>query len=380
MSAKVINQPTHTFRGHGKSSLLAFEKYVSDVTVWDGVTNEPMISINGIRAAPLDVSNAEQMRKLCHSVQWKPDLDLISSSSFSDVILLTEAENVKYKRWINRFQLATLLQVTDALEELQNFKSDDFQGHFRKYFDWMRQLEAWLKADEITSIKLSEWEKYASNRALKANLYEEVQGHNSEGTLAIRMGSNILKVLKGEVDPLYLMFGQDDLLDHVYQQVVQLGDLPAFQKAYLEIVRHNSTDLSILEVGAGTGSSTKAILESLAPVSSSDKSRTSSSIRDYTFTDISSGFLDKAKEKFKDYRDIMDFKTLNIEKDPVAQGFELAYYDFVVAGNVVHATADLRNTLANVQKLLKPGAKLILCEGIRQDFLWSGLSFGQLPG
>ena len=380
MSAEITNQPSHTFRGYGKSSLLAYDKYVSDVAVWDGLTNEPMLSIKGIRATPLDFANVEQARKLCHSIQWQPDSDLLTTSSFSDVVLVTEAENVNYKQWINRFQLATLLQVTDALQELQNFGPDDFQGHYRNYFNWMKQLETWLKADQITGIKLGEWEDYGSNSGLKADLYRSVDGHNADGRLAIRMGSNIVKVLKGEVDPLHLMFAQDDLLDQVYEQVVKLGNLPAFQQAYLELVSHNSTNLDILEVGAGTGSSTKGILESLAPVFSSTQSKALSKIRNYTFTDISSGFFDKAKEKFKDHRDIMDFKMLNIEKDIVAQGFELASYDFVVAGNVIHATANLRKTLGNVQQLLKPGGKLILLEGIRQDFLWSGLSFGQLPG
>src|SRR5580704_3403085 len=141
----------------------------------------------------------------------------------------------------------------------------------------------------------------------------------------------------------------------------------------------NCTNLNILEIGAGTGSSTSAMLESLSPIPT-DGSDAISSIGKYTFTDISSAFFEKAREKFRPHGDIMEFKILDAEKDVIKQGFKSATYDVIVAGNVVHATADLRRTLGNLRKLLKPGGRLILHEGVRQDFFWSAISFGQLPG
>ncbi|KFY28180.1 hypothetical protein V491_00592, partial [Pseudogymnoascus sp. VKM F-3775] len=134
----------------------------------------------------------------------------------------------------------------------------------------------------------------------------------------------------------------------------------------------------ILEVGAGTGSSTAAMLDGLSQ--SSDGEKMTSRIETYTFTDVSSGFFEKAQEKFKAHKNILEYRTLNVEKDVSGQGFELKSYDFIVAGNVIHATADIKKSLTNLQRLLKPGGKLILHEGIRQDYLWSGISFGQLPG
>ncbi|KAL3426455.1 beta-ketoacyl synthase domain-containing protein [Phlyctema vagabunda] len=243
----------------------------------------------------------------------------------------------------------------------------------------MKFLKSELEADHISGMSWNQWQEYDSDPVMKAKLYEDLRAHNADGQLAIRMGSNICKVLRKEVDPLQLMFGQDELLDQVYEQVVKLGDLPVLQKIYLGIVRHNSTNLNILEVGAGTGSSTAAMLDGL-DMAQNDGQPRQSCISKYTFTDVSAGFFEKAKEKFKNYRHIMEFKTLNAEKDIITQGFEAGSYDFVVAGNVIHATANLRKTLSIIQKLLKPGGKLILQEGIRQDFLWSGLSFGQLPG
>lgn len=380
ISGQVDNNPSHTFRGHGKSTFLAYDKYQSDIMVWDGVTDEARISIKGIRASPLESidSGPGESRKLCHNIEWGLDSDLLSPASFPDIVHVSNEDNLDYKYWINRFQLATLLRVTDGLSALGDFNADVLEGHFLKYWNWMKQLEEWLHADQISGMKFSEWTEYNNDPSLKAKLFEEVAAHNADGELAMRMGSNIPAVLRKEVDPLHLMFGQDDLLNHVYEQVVKLGDLPNLQKAYLEIVAYNSTNLRILEVGAGTGSSTAAMLDGLSQ--SSDSGKMTSKIETYTFTDVSSGFFEKAQEKFKAHKNILEYRTLNVEKDVSGQGFALKTYDFIVAGNVIHATADIKKSLTNLQQLLKPGGKLILHEGIRQDYLWSGISFGQLPG
>ncbi|KAJ3552237.1 hypothetical protein NPX13_g11163 [Xylaria arbuscula] len=58
----------------------------------------------------------------------------------------------------------------------------------------------------------------------------------------------------------------------------------------------------------------------------------------------------------------MDFKVLNVENEPAAQGFEEGTYDVVVAFQVLHATSKISTTLANARRLLKPGGKLIVTE------------------
>jgi SAM-dependent methyltransferase len=382
ISSHISSEPGHILKCHGKSTLLAYDKYQSEVSVWDGITGDPRISIKGVRATPLESleSSSKPVRKLCHNIEWGADLELLTPKAFTNVALMSGESNEEYRTWISKFQLATLLQVTHALEDLEGFDESELEGHYKKYHNWMKQLKEWLQNDQVSGIRYADWLKYDRDAELKTELFRQVEAHNADGALMIRMGSNISNVLRKKVDPLHLMFGQDDLLDQVYAQVVKLGDLPAYQEAYLDIVKHNSTNLKILEVGAGTGSSTAAVLEAFASPSGATIGDTPSCIAKYTFTDISASFFEKAKTKFKDYAQFMDFKLFNAEKDPGAQGFDLTSYDFVVAGNVVHATEDLRKTLGAIRKLLKPNGKLILHEGIRQDFLWSGLSFGQLPG
>ena len=121
----------------------------------------------------------------------------------------------------------------------------------------------------------------------------------------------------------------------------------------------------ILEIGAGTGASTAAILP-LLPAGTS-----------YLFTDLSTLFTRRASERFA----VPGFATglLDIERDPAAQGLADQRFDVVVAANVLHATADLAATLGHARSLLAPGGALVLLEGTAPR-RWIDLVFGLTEG
>ena len=99
----------------------------------------------------------------------------------------------------------------------------------------------------------------------------------------------------------------------------------------------------------------------------------------YDFTDISSGFFEAAQEKFKAWKDLTKYKKLDIEQDPLKQGFEGGSYDLIIACQVLHATKSMHNTMDNVRKLLKPGGKVLLIK-TTQDQRDVQFAFGLLPG
>ncbi|MEM9568354.1 MAG: SDR family NAD(P)-dependent oxidoreductase [Cyanobacteria bacterium P01_E01_bin.34] len=123
----------------------------------------------------------------------------------------------------------------------------------------------------------------------------------------------------------------------------------------------------ILEVGAGTGGTTANLLPRLPEHQ-----------LEYTFTDISQAFLSQAQAQFGD-RDWMQYRLLDVEVAPQTQGFELSQYDIVVAANVLHATADLQQSLTHIRQLLQPGGLIVLLEGTR-PVRWLDLIFGLTEG
>jgi SAM-dependent methyltransferase len=108
--------------------------------------------------------------------------------------------------------------------------------------------------------------------------------------------------------------------------------------------------LRVIEIGAGTGGVTAAMLDALP------KDRT-----EYVFTDLSATFLAKAKERFSGVP-AMRYKVLDIETDIADQGEAPHSFDLVIASDVIHATRDVARTLDNVRSLLAPGGLLLMLE------------------
>ncbi|BBA33898.1 hypothetical protein sS8_1944 [Methylocaldum marinum] len=127
--------------------------------------------------------------------------------------------------------------------------------------------------------------------------------------------------------------------------------------------------LRLLEIGAGTGGTSAALLAALQPY------------RDrlhYTYTDVSPGFLQHGRKHYGHHA-FVDFRLLDIEKGVENQGFALQRTDLVIAANVLHATRRLNATLNNVKALLRPGGGLILNEAV-ETHAFSTLTFGLLKG
>lgn len=124
-----------------------------------------------------------------------------------------------------------------------------------------------------------------------------------------------------------------------------------------------------LNKGSGTGGATRAILKELGSAFSS-----------YTFTDISSAFFETAEEEFQEFTGRMIFKTFDMEKDVISQGYTEEYYDMIVASYVLHATEPIERALGNARRLLRPGGFLLVLEVKDSSSLRNGLSMGGLPG
>ncbi|HEY9718697.1 MAG TPA: beta-ketoacyl synthase N-terminal-like domain-containing protein, partial [Trichormus sp.] len=190
--------------------------------------------------------------------------------------------------------------------------------------------------------------------------------------LLANCGNSLAAVWRGTEDPLSLLFPptSDTSAAELYHEspMYKIAN-EALQHAFQAVVSQfpQGRTLRILEVGAGTGSSTKCLLPHL-----------SAHKIDYVYTDISPLLVDRAKEQFKEY-EFVRYQVLDIEVDPKRQGLAPGQFDVVIAANVLHATRDLTQTIKNVRHLLAPGGYLLLLEGLKGQ-LWGDLSFGLLEG
>jgi acyl transferase domain-containing protein/SAM-dependent methyltransferase/acyl carrier protein/NADP-dependent 3-hydroxy acid dehydrogenase YdfG len=194
----------------------------------------------------------------------------------------------------------------------------------------------------------------------------------TEVLLLDRCGRALAAVLRGQVDPLALLFPRDGSpgAEALYRDS---DTVRALNRAAADLVAAAMADfpkerpLRILEVGAGTGGATGLILPRLA----------GRSVR-YAYTDLSSSFFERARARFADFT-FVEYRVLDIERDPAAQGMTPGTWDILVAANVLHATRDLPRALEHARSLLAPQGLLLLAEAVIPR-AWLDLSFGLLPG
>ncbi|KAK3299484.1 BcPKS5, polyketide synthase [Chaetomium fimeti] len=162
---------------------------------------------------------------------------------------------------------------------------------------------------------------------------------------------------------------KDGILDRFYEELAGLDVANVWIARMVAQVAHRHPHLRILEIGAGTGGTTRTVLPMLGDA-----------FQSYTFTDISAGFFERAQERFRTYADRMVFATYNMELTPEEQGFEEGSYDVVLASNVLHATGRLDDMMANTRRLLRPGGYLMMLEFVSNDRTGITACMGGLPG
>jgi len=121
-----------------------------------------------------------------------------------------------------------------------------------------------------------------------------------------------------------------------------------------EITKAAGKKLTILEVGAGTGSGTTEFFTSLV-----DPRKY---VEKYIFTDIFKKLVKNAAKTFVDNSDFMEFKTLDLSKPLEEQDFQIESVDILYAVNVMHALNDIKTACKTMFDIIKKGGFVVLGE------------------
>ncbi|KAL4799163.1 putative polyketide synthase [Aspergillus venezuelensis] len=209
--------------------------------------------------------------------------------------------------------------------------------------------------------------------SLHDEIIRQFPHHASEHLLLRTTGSQLAECLSGDANPLALLFQDAEarrLMGDVYTNAPMFKSATMHLAGYLQGVLErvgSGRTVKILEIGAGTGGTTRYLVSQLA----------ARGLRfEYTFTDISSSLVMLAKKGFKEY-DCMRYMTLNIEHDPPQE--LLGQYDIIISTNCIHATRNIAHSCSNIHRMLQPNGILCLIE-LTRNLLWFDLVFGLLEG
>ncbi|KAF6813194.1 beta-ketoacyl synthase domain-containing protein [Colletotrichum sojae] len=326
---------------HAASSTGKMGSVSGDIEVCDPRTGNVMFLIEGIATKAASAATPADDHHMFMHWEWDqlvPDTLLNKAeraATDADKEVATAMERIVY------------LYIRSFLGEHSAEELASLAPHHQTYIHWFEHKMDEAKQGRSLFYK-SEWE-----RDQLSDIQDLVARHvdNSQIRLIQRVGEGLEDVFFHDRNAFELM-DHDGLLTEFYGSDSGFGPAYYYMQDALAPILHRYPKMDILEIGAGTGGATRYILEQ----------DPSPSFNSYTFTDISTSFFEKAREKFAPFEEGMEFRALDVRRNPAEQGYAPHSYDLVIASNVLHATPNLEETMANVRTLLKPGGHLVVVE------------------
>ena len=376
ISSNISTAAGHRFKTYASLDHLDSQSFRTKLTVFDEddiSLSDVVLEIDGLVCQSVGTAFSRQPDQyetdICSTWKWGPDISFLNPKSLKDRMKIAPQQS-EIDIMID-LRRATLHYIHDIVTSLTKSDVQQLEWHHKKLYIWMKE-QLTLASDNKFGPGSSQW--LGSRAEEKSAFLEKVATSSVNGEMICHLGPRILAVLRREIAPLELML-ENRLLAKYYIEALKWGRSNKQASELVRLCTHKNPRAKILEIGAGTGGCTQVILDALGL----EGSETGANFDRYDFTDISSGFFEAARARFRGWQDLMTFRKLDIEASSAEQGFECGIYDVVIACQVLHATKNMEHTLANVRKLLKPGGKLILVETTR-DELDVFFTFGLLPG
>ncbi|KAI6353338.1 hypothetical protein MCOR25_009023 [Pyricularia grisea] len=328
-----------------------------DTQVFDTNTGRVMYQIDNLSSKPLAKPSPSEGHRVFLEWVWGP-LEPDRLIGDRETWLTThDRDNIR------NIERITFYYIRQVLRQLTPKDVQNASPHHSQLIKWCRHVleegeagrETWYQAswaddDESTIEKLCQdnW-------------------NHPQVRMTKRVGENMASTIRDNSNPFQWM-NADGALTDFYNSDMVFGPALGQTRHLFGQLAHRNPKLDILEIGAGTGGTTKFIL-----------STPGLQFNSYTYTDISMSFFQEARQTFANWEDQMEFRTLDVRVDPTEQGYTAGSYDVVFASNVLHATPSLGETLRNVRTLLKPGGRVVLLDIAGGECVRYGFTFGLFP-
>jgi acyl transferase domain-containing protein/NADPH:quinone reductase-like Zn-dependent oxidoreductase/SAM-dependent methyltransferase/aryl carrier-like protein len=397
---RVYGRTTAEMWAHTRLSEQRAKSTVAEFTVYDA-SGSLVLDARGVQSRLLDDGGAENLDDLVYEYVWRleprPGQErdfaarylaapkVIGERIQDDIRRLDGAlrlleRNERFEGRLARlctgFILRALVELGMTFRLRERFTGSalaDRLGVAERHRSILNRYLAILREDGFLRGDDSGWEVIREVHAVNPleswrELVRSSPDYHAELTLVGRCGGRLAEVLRGDLDPLHLIFpdGSLTVAEHLYEDssCIRFYNLTA-QRAIAAALADlpDGRRIRVLEIGAGTGGLTSYALPALPREAT-----------EYVYTDLSHHFFVKAKEKLRDYPYI-EYRILNLEEDPEGQGFAPHSFDLILASQVLHATKDLRGALANVRRLLASEGLVLLLEAV-ESTRWFDLVFG----
>ncbi|KAI1148118.1 hypothetical protein F4825DRAFT_465157 [Nemania diffusa] len=356
--------------------------FTSDMSVVNGRTDHsdgetPALVVHRLfcQAIPREAEDISPRSQVYHT-HWEPQ---VSHNGFpthvQDSMRITLAdEEVDYEKKVVR---ACYYLASDALSVIKTQPSEQWTARHPALISWMEDIVSRGKSGQLMPGSKM-WGR--ASKGIKQLLYDELKSAGGlHGSLIVRIGRDLVKIVRGE--PTVSSLSEENGSDLQRQF---LNALPGLQsrshKQLATIVRSIAVEqpgAKILEIGAGSGDATLAVLKALQSGGNGGLL-----VDQYIVSDVSAELFEPAKKKLAIGSNVLEFRQLDVEnEDPSASPNGLATHslDVVITSMSLLAVKHLKTTLQRLRTLLKPSGKLLLIEPT-QARLDTQLVIGTLTG
>jgi NADPH:quinone reductase-like Zn-dependent oxidoreductase/malonyl CoA-acyl carrier protein transacylase len=359
ISSKINHKPGAILSVHAQLDDLRARTAEVDIEAFNDGNISPSLSLSGLKLRAFNArSPVKEARSSSLSAYWNLCWDLDVDCLAAQHLLADQVGSSDHSSWKEKLRILNTASVGYIRRCLQFI---DVQGlrvksEYKPLVDWMRRL--------------------SNSRGSNGHCPEQKQDSHYSATdetnfaemkIVARTGPQLPMIVSGEVDALQLVL-EDNLLYTAYQDHSSMLCYKLLRQ-YAKHLVFKKSSLRILEIGGGTGGATLPFLRAMKAAGFTPSV--------YDFTDVSTGFFERAAEKLADFP--VQYRKLDIEEDPAQQGFEPQTYDVVLAFNCLHVTSSIETTLRHARSLLKPDGRLILIEIVNPQ-PYHHISFGTLPG
>ncbi|KAH7185205.1 S-adenosyl-L-methionine-dependent methyltransferase [Fusarium flagelliforme] len=233
--------------------------------------------------------------------------------------------------------LVIRISLNNIPVDVPDFDPASLKGYRKQLFQWMNTYIA----SPASKLLLGD-----VTMSVTIEILSSLPKMGVEGEILAKIGPNLGGILQETVDPIPLLatdnriYRMQDDMELIQKMREHLGD-------YLSCFATKEDPINVLEIGASTSHSTKTIINAF-----SGQKNVS-----YTITDRSLSILNQIKSS---QTGTVNLKALDINQDPLDQGFSPESFNVVLVNNILYTANSLSKVLGDTRKLLAPGGILLL--------------------
>lgn len=310
---------------------------------------------------------AQHYRSPFYRLLWRPDIDSLTNENAQAMFPPKSSREDVASIFADMDRLSAYILVDISLE-YRGRESQSNSQSLRAFLAWVHRCFDGCVSGRVRFGNEALEASPAMREKVIKDLFVSLDGV-IEAKLMRRIFNKMGAIMSGVESGLKLAI-EDGLLAQLYMTGVGISFAYPQLQNMVDILAHKQPRMKIIEVGAGTGGATRLLMDTL-------KSSTAfRRYREYTFTDVTTSFLADAELEFSKHPS-MTYRLLDIEKDPLDQGYT-PDYDLLVASQVLHATRVIAETVRNCRNLLRTGGKMVLLE-LTRAHIATGLVLGTFP-